>query len=86
MKTRRLGRRTSLAALLLGLLGLATGGAYAGLSGSKASGPATPKITAAPPKLTNQAHAAFGYSSKTPVDFLCSLDADAFTACGSGTT
>ena len=31
----RLGRRTSLAALLVGLLALATGGAYAALSGSK---------------------------------------------------
>ena len=71
---------------LVGLVGLATGGAYAALSGSKTAGPATPKITAAPPKLTNQAHAAFGYSSTTPVDFLCSLDAGAFAACGSGTT
>ena len=86
MKTLRIGRRASLAALLVGLLGLATGGAYAALSGSKTSGPAAPKITAAPPKLTNQAHAAFGYSSTTPVDFLCSLDAGAFAACGSGTT
>jgi hypothetical protein len=83
---KRLGRRTSVAALLAGLLALATGGAYAALSGSKASGPAKPKITTAPPKLANQAHAAFGYSSKTPVDFLCSLDTGAFTACGSGTT
>jgi hypothetical protein len=86
VKTRRLGRRTSLAALLAGLLGLATGGAYAALSGSSAAGPAKPKITAAPPKLTNHAHAALGYSSKTPVDFLCSMDAGAFTPCGSGTT
>ena len=86
MKTRRLGRRTSLAALLVGLLGLATGGAYAALSGSSAAGPAKPKITAAPPKLTNQAHATLGYSSKTPVNFLCSMDAAAFAPCGSGST
>jgi hypothetical protein len=85
MSRGRLGRRTSLATLFVGLLGLATGGAYAALSSSKASGPASPKITAAAPTLTNQAHASFGYSSKTPVDFLCSLDAGAFTACGSGT-
>jgi hypothetical protein len=82
----RLGRRTSLAALLVGLVALATGGAYAALSGSKASGPSRPKLTAFPPKLSNQAHATFGYTSKTPVDFLCSLDAGAFTACGSGTS
>ena len=73
-------------AVLVAVIALATGGAYAALSGSKASGPATPKITAAPPKLTNQAHAALGYSSKTPVNFLCSMDAAAFAPCGSGTT
>ena len=31
-------------------------------------------------------YATFGYSSTPPVDFLCSLDAGAFAACGSGTT
>ena len=83
---RRSLSRTSLAALLVGLLGLASGGAYAALSASKASGPASPRITAAPPKLTNQAHGAFGYTSDTAVDFLCSIDAGPFTPCGSGTT
>ena len=73
-------------AVLVSLAALATGGAYAALSSSKTSGPAKPKITAAPTKLSNQAHAAFGFSSKTPVDFLCSLDAAAPTACGSGTS
>ncbi len=86
MKARRLGRRTPLAALLVVLLGLATGGAYAALSSSTAASPAQPKITAAPPKLSKQAHADFAYSSKTAVDFLCSIDAGTFTACGSGTT
>jgi hypothetical protein len=81
----RFGRRTSVT-VLVAVTALATGGAYAALSGSKASGPAKPKITTAPPKLANQAHAAFGFGSKTPVDFLCSLDTGAFTACGSGTT
>jgi hypothetical protein len=83
---RRLGRRTSLAALLVGLLGLATGGAYAALSASKAAGPPSPKVTGAPPRLTNQAHASFAYRTKTAVGFLCSIDASAFTSCGSGTT
>jgi hypothetical protein len=82
----RLGGKTSLVALLVALLALATGGAYAALSGSRASSPARPKFTATQPKLTNQAHAAFGYSSKSPVDFLCSIDTGAFTACGSGTS
>jgi hypothetical protein len=82
----RLGRRTSLAALLVGLLALATGGAYAALSGSKAAGPAKPKITTRQPRLSNQAHVAFAYASKTPVDFLCSLDGGVVAACGSGTT
>lgn len=82
----RLGRRTSLAALLVGLLALATGAAYAALSSAKASGPAKPKITTKQPKLSNQAHVAFAFTSKTPVDFLCSLDGGAFAACGSGMT
>ena len=72
--------------MLVGLLALATGAAYAALSGAKASGPAKPKITTAPPKLSNQAHVAFAFTSKTPVDFLCSLDGGAFAACGSGMT
>ena len=85
MSALRQGSRTSLAALLVWLIGIATGGAYAALSSSKASGPAKPEITAAPQKLTNHPYAAFGYSSKPPVGFLCSLDAVAFTVCGSGT-
>ncbi len=72
--------------LLVGLLALATGAAYAALSSAKASGPAKPKITTKQPKLSNQAHVAFAFTSKTPVDFLCSLDGGAFAACGSGAT
>jgi hypothetical protein len=81
----RLGRRTSLAALLVGLLALATGAAYAALSSAKVSGPPKPKIKTKQPKLSNQAHVAFAFTSKAPVDFLCSLDGGAFAACGSGT-
>lgn len=85
-RRRRLGRRTLPAALLVGLLALATGGAYAALSASKPAGPPSPKVTGAPPTLTNQAHASFAYRTRTPVGFLCSIDAGAFTACGSGMT
>jgi hypothetical protein len=82
----RLGRRTSLAALLVALLALATGAAYAALSSAKASGPAKPKITTKQPKLSNRTHVAFAFKSRAPVDFLCSLDGGAFAACGSGTS
>jgi hypothetical protein len=78
-------RRGFSALLGVAIVALATGGAYAALSSAKASGPPKPKLTTKQPKVTNQTHAAFGYASKTAVDFVCSLDGSAFTACGSGT-
>jgi hypothetical protein len=79
-----LGRRT-LAVLAVGLLGLAGGAAYAALAAVTGSGLHKPKITAGPAKLTNQTSAAFTYSTKETVDFLCSLDGGAYAPCGSGT-
>jgi hypothetical protein len=81
----RFGRRTLVAALVA-VIGLATGVSYAALGAAGGSSPARPRINPAPPKLTNQASATFGYWSKSPVAFLCSLDTGTFTACGSGKT
>jgi hypothetical protein len=74
------------AALFLVVVGLASGAAYAALTGSGGSKPKKPKITAGPAQLTNQTDAGFGYSSKSAVVFLCSLDAGPFTLCGGGTS
>ncbi|HEY7690721.1 MAG TPA: hypothetical protein VH816_00120 [Gaiellaceae bacterium] len=72
--------------LLVTLLALASGAAWAALGAAGGSKPAKPKITAGPAKLTNQTAAALAYTSKSAVVFLCSLDAGAFAMCGSGTT
>jgi len=67
----------------LALLGLAAGGAYVALAAPKLD---KPKITAGPGTPTNQTSAAFTYSSKTSVAFLCSLDGGGYVSCGSGTS
>ncbi len=53
---------------------------YAALGTAGGSLPPRPKITSAPPKMTTLTSATFGYQSKPPVVFLCSLDTGAFTA------
>ena len=72
-------------AALVALVGLATGVSYAALGTAGGSLPPRPKITSAPPKMTALTSATFGYQSKPPVVFLCSLDTAAFTPCSSGT-
>lgn len=67
----------------LALLGLAAAGTYVAVAASK---PNKPAITAGPANPTNQTSAAFTYTSKTSVTFLCSLDGGAAAACGSGTS
>jgi hypothetical protein len=82
---KRTGKKGT-AALLLVLVGLASGGAYAALTRSGGSKPPRPKITAGPAELTNETDAGFSYQSKTAVVYLCSLDEGAFAPCGSGTS
>ncbi|HEY7602916.1 MAG TPA: hypothetical protein VH760_01555 [Gaiellaceae bacterium] len=60
--------------------------AYAALAGPMVQRPGRPHINSGTQQLTNSTSASFSYRTHSPVDFLCSLDSGAFTACGSGTT
>jgi hypothetical protein len=77
---RKVGR-PALAAVSLALLGLAIGGAYVAFGAEETN---KPRITSGPAKQTNHTSAAFTYTSKSDVAFLCSLDGAAFSECGSG--
>jgi hypothetical protein len=78
---KRLVGRPIVAVVSLALLCLAAGGAYMALAAVKEG---RPKVTSGPPKRTNQSNAAFSYTGKAGVTFLCSLDGSSFTPCGSG--
>jgi large repetitive protein len=78
----RAASKSTLAVVSLALFGMAAVGAYVAVAATKVSKPA---ITAGPANPTKQTSAAFTYTSKTSVTFLCSLDGGPAAACGSGT-
>jgi hypothetical protein len=78
---KRLVGRPIVAVVSVAVVCLAAGGAYIALAAVKES---RPTITSGPAKRTNQTSAAFTYTGKSGVTFLCSLDGNPFTPCGSG--
>ena len=82
LKALRIASKPTLAVASLALLGMAAAGTYVAVAASK---PNKPAITVGPANPTNQTSAAFTYTSKTSVAFLCSLDGGPAAACGSGT-
>jgi hypothetical protein len=78
---KRLIGRPIVAVVLLALVCLAAGGAYMAVAAVKEG---KPKITSGPAKRTTQTSAAFTYTGKAGVTFLCSLDGSPFTPCGGG--